>query len=161
MYSGVASVDQRVPQPRKGFRPEPLVSGQQRATGRPGRISLAPAPPLGFADDPLADLGEHVIGQYLAWERANARSSYQQGRSSTSWAGLQPPTSRHARPKPPWPPPSPEPARPGRPGRPSEPSSASHVKAHNNTSRASAGKSTKPATRASTHESTKRATRAH
>jgi hypothetical protein len=41
-----------------GFRPEPLMCGEQPAPGSPGRVALAAAPATGFADDSLADLGE-------------------------------------------------------------------------------------------------------
>ena len=59
LHPGVAGVDQRVPHLRKGFGAQPFVSGQQPAACRPGRVALAAAPALGFADDSLADLGEY------------------------------------------------------------------------------------------------------
>ena len=68
--------------------------------------------------------------------KANAQSRYQQAGSSTSWAGLPPPTNKHVPPTRTWLPLSPEPTRPGHPGPRSEPSSASHAKAHNNALRA-------------------------
>ena len=47
--------------PAKGFGTQALVSGQQPSACGPGRVGLAAASALGFADDPLADLGEHVV----------------------------------------------------------------------------------------------------
>jgi hypothetical protein len=49
-HPSVTGVDQRIPHPRKGFRPQPLVSGQQPAPRSPGRVGLAAAPALGFAN---------------------------------------------------------------------------------------------------------------
>lgn len=70
----------------KGFGAQRLVGGQQPAPVGPGRVDLAAAPAVGFADDSLADLGEHVVAPRLglgapsipssnsSWNRASKSS---------------------------------------------------------------------------------------
>jgi hypothetical protein len=71
------------------------VAGQERAPVHPGRVGLATAPALGFADDSLADLSEHVVAKMHRMKRVRDQDR--------GWPGdydLRPPALRRSRTRP-------------------------------------------------------------